>query len=76
MLNKKLVLEMLNYDVERYQHYESLYEKSDDPLQRGLLWDNLNRYTSTLNAREQMCTAFGYRLVYDENGKIVDIISR
>lgn len=76
MVNKKLIIEMLNYDVERYQHYNSLYEKSEDCLQRGLLWENMNRYTSMLNAREQMCVAFGYKLVYDENGKVTDIVEK
>ena len=73
MLNKRLIIEMLNYDVVKYQYYHNLYEKAEDPIEHELQWNNMYRYSSSLEARKQMCTAFGYKLVY--NGEIiVDIL--
>jgi len=76
MFNKKLVIELLNADVEKYQHYRSLYENAKDFNDSMLYWNDMFRFSTALNARKQMCMAFGFRLVYDENEKIVDILPR
>ena len=76
MVNKKLIIEMLNADIEKYQHYQRLYEIADDFNDKMLHWNNMFRFSTAVNARKQMCVAFGYRLEYDDNEKVIDLLPR